>query len=71
MLDELRPYPKSFGTGIDGWSYLKSMILIEQNPVKYVAFASSIFSDNSDDGDMFFLISFVEPIDSILIDYYF
>ena len=68
MLNQFRPHPESFGTGIDGGSNFKSIILIEQYSIEDITFSSSIFSDNSDDGDVFILIGFVEPVDGFLID---
>ena len=67
MLNKFGPYPQSFRAGVDSGPYFKTIILIKEHSIKDITFSSSIFSDNSDYGDMFFLVSFVEPIDSILI----
>ena len=58
MRNKLRPNPKSLGAGVDGGSYLKPRVLVEENSVKYIAFASSILSDNGDDSDMFIMVDF-------------
>ena len=68
MLNEFRPDPETFGAGIDGGSYFESTVLIKENSIEYVAFSGSIFSDYGDDGDVFFLVGFHEPIDSFCID---
>ena len=67
MLNQLRPYPESFGASVNGRSHLESIVLIEEDSVKDVALSSSIFSDNSYYGDVFFLVGLVEPIDGFLV----
>ncbi len=68
-LNELRPYPQTFGTSIDGRADLKTVILIEKDPVKNVAFSSSVLSNDSDDTDVFLLIDFgTEPLNGLLVD---
>ena len=69
MLNKFRPNPQSFGASVDGRSNFKAIILIEKHSIEDVAFSCSILSDDSNDGDMFILVDFVEPIDGFLVDY--
>ena len=56
--DKLWPEPESFCACIDGRSYFEAVVLIEEYSVEDIAFSCSIFAYNSDDGNMFILISF-------------
>lgn len=68
-LNEFRPDPQTFGTGIDGGANLKSIILVEEYSVENVAFTGSIFSNNSNYTDVFLLVDLgAEPFDGLLID---
>ena len=66
---ELRPNPKTFGTGIDSRSNLKSGVLIEEDAIEDVAFSCAVFSDDSGHSDVFFLVGFHEPLHCLLVDY--
>jgi hypothetical protein len=67
VLNQLGPYPESFGAGIDGRPHFKPIVLVEEYPVEDVALSSSVLSDHCDYGDVLILIGFVEPIDGLLV----
>lgn len=68
-MNKFGPYPQSFGARINGGAHFEPVVLVEENPVEDVGFTGSVFSDDSNNSDVFFLVDFLaEPFDSFLID---
>jgi hypothetical protein len=68
ILNEFGPAPETLGAGIDGGSDFKAGVLVEQDPIEDVAFASAVLSDDGHDAEMFLLVGFHEPADGLMVD---
>ena len=54
--DELWPEPESLGAGVDGWSHLEAIVLVEKYSVEDITFSSSVLSYYCNNSDVFILI---------------